>query len=259
MRKAVEGFILECDSGQRRKGYREFTAPLGCLGESKIQFEIVSMDITGPYPVTPRKNRYLLTYVDHFSKHAEIHPIQEQSAATCAKVFASQIVARHGSGFKLVTDQGAALMSFFNETCRIKGVRRSHTSRYHPVSNGHVERLHRTLHTVLSHYVNQAHTDWDLRVAFLLMAYYSTPHSTTGYSPYYLLHGREMITPVTEKLKAKVPRPTQPQQLENLKTGLKRWPQPKRKRTGPTRIGTTERHAFENLRQAIMFIYITRL
>jgi hypothetical protein len=104
------------------------------------------------------------------------------------------------------------------------GVRRSHTSSYHPMGNGHVEeRLHRTLHTALSHYVNQAHTDWDLRVAFFLMAYHSTPHTTTGYSPYYLLHGTEMITPATENLKAKVPRPTQPleQQLEILKARLK--------------------------------------
>jgi transposase InsO family protein len=167
MRRAIDGFILECDACQRRKGDREFTAPLGCIREPQAPFEMVSMDITGPYPVTPRKNPYLLMFVDHFSKYAEVHPIQDQSAATCAKVFASQIVARHGSGFKLVTDQGAAFMSsFFNETCKILGVRRSRTSSYHPMNNGHVECLHRTLHTAVSHYVNQSHTDWDLRVAF---------------------------------------------------------------------------------------------
>jgi hypothetical protein len=90
---------------------------------------MVSMDIAGPYPMTPRKNLCLLTFVDHFSKYAEVHPIQDQSAETSAKVFASQIVARHDSGFKLVTDQGAAFMSsFFNETYKILGVRRSRPS-----------------------------------------------------------------------------------------------------------------------------------
>jgi hypothetical protein len=182
------------------------------------------MDITGPYPVTPRQNKYLLTFVDHFSKYAEIYPIPDQSAVTCAKVYALQIITRHGSGSKLITDQGAAFMSsFFNETCQIMGDHKSHTSSYHPMSNGHVERMHRTLHTALSHYVNQSHTDWDLKVPLFLMAYHSTPHSTTGYSPFYLLHGREMVTPANENLEAKVPKPTQAleQQLEDLKWRLK--------------------------------------
>jgi hypothetical protein len=71
MRKSVE-FVRECDSCQRQKGEHEFTAPLGCVGNPTAPFEITSIDITGPYPVTPRKNRYLLTFVDHFSKYADI-------------------------------------------------------------------------------------------------------------------------------------------------------------------------------------------
>jgi transposase InsO family protein len=181
MRRTIEEFISECDACQRGKGDHELTAPLGCLGEPQAPFEMVSTDITGPYPVTARKNRYLLTFVDHFSKYAEVHLIQDQSAETCAKVFATQVVARHGSGYKLITDQGAAFMStFFSETCRTLGVRRSRTSGYHPMSNGHVEHLHRTLHTALSHYVNQTHTDWDLRAAFFYgVPFHATPPRVT--------------------------------------------------------------------------------
>jgi transposase InsO family protein len=224
MRKSVEEFVRECDSCQRRKGEHEFTAPLGCVGNSTAPFEITSMDITGPYAVTPRKNRYLLTFVDNFSKYAEIYPIPEQSAMTCAKVYTSQIITRHGSGSKLITDQGAAFISlFFIETCRIMGIYTSRTLSHHPMSNGHVERMHRTLHTALSHYVNQSHIEWDIRVSFFLMAYHSTPHSTTGSSPFFLLHDRKMVTPANENLKAKVPKPTQAleQQLEDLKSRLK--------------------------------------
>jgi len=36
------------------------------------------------------------------------------------------------------------------------------------------------------------------------MAYRSTPNTTTGFSPYYLLYGREMVLPNNKDLKAKV-------------------------------------------------------
>ena len=46
------------------------------------------MDITGPYPLTPRRNKYLLTLVDYFSKYAEAFAIPEQTAEVCARVYA---------------------------------------------------------------------------------------------------------------------------------------------------------------------------
>lgn len=44
-----------------------------------------------------------------------------------------------------------------------------------------------------------------------------------GYSAFFLLHGREMVTPVNENLRAKIPKPTQgPVQLnESLKSCLR--------------------------------------
>ena len=93
---------------------------------------------------------------------------------------------------------------FFSETCKALGIRRARTTPYHPSSNGAVERLHRTLHAGLSHYVNSSHTNWDEVLPFFLMAYRATPNITTGYSPFFLLHGREMTLPSNEELNAKI-------------------------------------------------------
>jgi len=97
------------------------------------------------------------------------------------------------------------------------GIQRSRTSSYHAKSNGHVEIMYRTLHTALLHYLNQSHAGWRLKVPYVLIGYNSTPHSTTRYSPFFLLHGREMVSPANENLRAKVPRATQApeQQMEN--------------------------------------------
>ena len=89
-------------------------APLGDVEEPEFPFEVTSMDITSPYPTTQRGNKYLLTFIDHLTKYAEAFPKPDHTAETCARVYSSQIVMRHGSGSTLITDQGREFMlSFF--------------------------------------------------------------------------------------------------------------------------------------------------
>ena len=97
------------------------------------------------------------------------------------------------------------------------------TSSYHASSNGMVESLHRSLHSGLSNYVKARRKNWEDVVSFCLMSHRATPHTTTGYSPFYLLHGREMILPSTENLKARLPKDNTDvdQRLENLKSNLR--------------------------------------
>ena len=101
------------------------------------------------------------------SRYVEASPVPDQTAKTLARVYATQIVTRHGTGSQLITDQGPAFMSsFFQETCKLLGIRRTRTTCYHPMSNGFSERWHRSLHTGLSHYINSANTNWDNLVQF---------------------------------------------------------------------------------------------
>ena len=73
------------------------------------------------------------------------------------------------------------------------------------------------------HITSMQHTNWDVLMHFYLMAYRATPIVTTGFSPFYLLHGRETPLPSTENVKAKVSResPDHHRRLQNLKAGLK--------------------------------------
>jgi transposase InsO family protein len=87
------------------------------------------MDIKGPYCLTSRKNRYVLTFIDHLTKFVESFPIPDFSAETCARVYATQIVARHGIGSTLITDRGRAFTSaLVQETCKILKIRKVKTS-----------------------------------------------------------------------------------------------------------------------------------
>ena len=167
----------------------------------------------------------MLTFIDHFTRYVEAFAIPDVSAETCARVYATQIIARHGCGFTLITDQGRSFTSaFFQETCRILKVRKVRTLAYHAMSNGMVERFHRVLHDSIAHYIDSTGTNWVAVLPFFLMAYRATPHSTTTYSPFYLLHGREMVLPNEGDLKAKISPDIQDvdqvQRLENLKSSL---------------------------------------
>ena len=168
-------------------------------------FEIVSLDICGAYNRTPWGVRFVLTFVDYFTRYAEAIPLTEITAEAFARAFATHVIARHGSGSLLATAQGRQFTSaFFKETCKIFGVRQMNTSARHPMSNGMVERLNKTMKQGLSHYVNAAGTNCAVLLPLYLMAYRATPHGSTRCSPFFLLHGREMILPTSQKLRAKL-------------------------------------------------------
>jgi transposase InsO family protein len=226
MRQDVENYVRKCDECPSRKQGREYTAPLGDVRQPTYPFEITSMDICGPYPLTRRKNKYLLTFIDHITKYAEAIPFKDMSAESYARAYAAHVIARHGTGSILVTDQGRSFTSaFFKKTCKILGVKQMYSTAYHPQGNAQIERFHRTMNQGLSHYVNSAGTNWDDLIPYYLMAYRGTPYGTSGYSPYYLLHGREMILPTSHDLRAKLtPDVTETEyahRLERLKSTLK--------------------------------------
>ena len=65
---------------------------------------------------------------------------------------------------------------------------------------GKVEKFHLGLNQGMSHYVNKYGDDWDEFVNYALMAHHAVPHSTTRYSPFYLLYGRETRLPAEDDL-----------------------------------------------------------
>ena len=66
---------------------------------------------------------------------------------------------------------------------------------YHPASQGKVERSHQVIANMLAKFVSSGQTDWDLYVPQCMMAMNTSVHSATGFSPYYLVHGRHPTLP----------------------------------------------------------------
>ena len=62
---------------------------------------------------------------------------------------------------------------------------------YHPQGNGQPERFNRTLLTMLGTLPLDSKKRWEDWVSNLTQAYNSSPSRVTGFSPYYLMFGRE--------------------------------------------------------------------
>ena len=109
-------------------------------------FEHVAMDIIGPLPKTDCGNRYILTVVDHFTKHVGAYAVADQEATTVARVFLDEVVSRYGVPYVLHTDQGANFESnLFKELCQMLNIKKTRTTPYHPQCDGQVERMNRTI------------------------------------------------------------------------------------------------------------------
>jgi len=160
-------------------------------------FEIIAIDITGKHPKSAKGNEYILTMTDLFSKWAEAYPIRNHTAQVVAKVLIEQLFSRFGMVKRILTDQGTEFESdLFKELCSRMEIDKIRTSPYKPSTNGCVERFHRTLNAMLGKVVQENQRDWDERLPFVMAAYRAAKHQSTGYSPNFLVLGRENRAPV---------------------------------------------------------------
>lgn len=139
----------------------------------------------------------VLVVTDHFTRMAQAFPCRDQSAKQVARVLWDKYFCVFGFPERIHSDQGASFESqLISELLRVSGVRKSHTTPYHPMGNGSVERFNRTLGNMIRALTPDTKADWPRRLQTLAFMYNSTAHETTGYAPFFLMFGRTPRLPV---------------------------------------------------------------
>ena len=123
----------------------------------------------------------------------ETYCLPDQRATTVADCFVD-LISRFGVPKSILTDQGTNFESaLVKRICELLGISKLRCTAVHPQTDGQTERFNRTLCDSLTHYVNSNQTDWDKWVGVCVSAFRFTKHSTTGYSPFELVHGVEAL------------------------------------------------------------------
>lgn len=139
----------------------------------------------------------ILVAVDHFTKSAWAMPTVDQTAVTTARALWRHVFQQFGPPNQLHSDQGANFSSnLIKELCKLYGVQKSQTTPYHPAGNGVCERFNRTLIQLLGMLTDEKKNSWPEYIAELVFLYNNTVHSSTGYTPFYMMYGRHGRLPL---------------------------------------------------------------
>lgn len=171
-------------------------APLGTIAAG-YPMQIVAVDILGPLPRTEKGNSYVLAATDYYTRWVEAYAIPDQGASTVAQKLVDELFCRFSPPEQLHSDQGRQFESdLVAEVCKLLKICKTRTTPYHPQGDGLVERFNRTLLDMLATTLKEQPTDWEDHLRKVCLAYNSSIQSTTGYTPFFLMFGRNVRLPV---------------------------------------------------------------
>ena len=120
-----------------------------------------------------------------------------QTAQATARILWDNFICHYGFPEQFISDQGRNFESdLIQELCKIAGVKKLHTTPYHPQSNGQCERFNSTLCNMLGTLSDEEKSDWKSHLGCMTHAYNCTKHASSTYSPYYLMFGRHPRLPI---------------------------------------------------------------
>ncbi|KAK3915969.1 Gag-Pol polyprotein [Frankliniella fusca] len=189
--------------------YRKFEHPSGLKEKEELQLILPSklegvlhgrwhVDICGPInPKSKEGHEYILVAVEAFSGWPVVVPLYKQTADEIAQALITHVFSIFGAPQSLLTDQGKAFDStLFQEIMELYQIKKLRTTAFHPATNGKAERWIKTLKQHLMMLVEQDRDNWPKYLPFIAQAYRNLPHSSHKFSPYEVMFGAAMRSPL---------------------------------------------------------------
>lgn len=190
----VRNFVSSCVTCKETKAPNVTLRPLmGQQVEVEAPWQRLYIDLLGPYPRSKSGNVSLLIVLDQFSKFVLLKPIRKADALTIVRFLESDVFQMFGVPEAILTDNGVQFLSKeFKSLVDTNGVSHMRTATHSPQANAS-ERVNRSILAAIRAYVGDNQQNWDVHVGAIASALRNSVHESIGYSPHFVVFGRQQI------------------------------------------------------------------
>ena len=179
----------------RKSSHLNTRIPLQSYDTSMIPFDQCHIDLTGPFTTTLDGNKYILVFKDHLTHWVEIFALPNKSAECVLQCLVDEIFMRHGAPRTLISDRGTEFTNILmKELIELLNIRHIICTPANPQSNGLAEQHMKTLKDSLVCFTTAYQNTWDDHLPIAAYGYRTTIDPSRGFSPFYMLYGREANT-----------------------------------------------------------------
>ncbi|KAL8428112.1 hypothetical protein ACSSS7_007393 [Eimeria intestinalis] len=167
----------------------------------RTAFEPIAIDGIGALPLTQHQHNHILVIIDHHTRWVELVPLHNPTAAATARAILTHWISSWG------VPGAQSTSALLKQLCATVDTSKIYAFQYSPRDNSIVESYIRPLGTTLKVCIDYFKRDGDKVLPAAALAYRSTRHSVTRFSPYFLVTGQEAVLPLSrECLKPKLHR-----------------------------------------------------
>nr|XP_023899321.1 uncharacterized protein LOC112011173 [Quercus suber] len=127
---------------------------------------------------------------------AEAVPLRKATGGAVENFIKENIIVRFGVPHKVINDNDTPFVnSDVRKMREFYQVKHHRSSLYYPQGNGQIEATNKTLIKIISKMSQECTGEWAMHLPDALWAYRSSPKSATGFSPFSLVYGTEVVSP----------------------------------------------------------------
>ncbi|KAL0206364.1 hypothetical protein P9112_001671 [Eukaryota sp. TZLM1-RC] len=168
--------------------------PTGSLWADR-PFARANADVIGPLPEDQKGYKYILVFIESFSRFTIIVPLKELNANLTADALIRKVCAIFGIPFQIHSDNGPEFSkAVFDELSKFLGIEVSKSIPRFSQSNGLVERRHRDILQNLRKLLVDfnAYDVWSEYLPYVQLLINSSKSSITSYIPYQVIFGSDV-------------------------------------------------------------------